>query len=226
MKTAIHINGITTKNGLLYRCNTMLGTIQADEVAHSNDFTCAERMVRALESVSKYVVPLVDHQPFGTHIQHGIEDSLVMVVSRGDNGWAAGPGPLSFTLLPGQVYAENLIHLFGTSNIVKEVVVVGLHTGIWRTVWAIDDRNITYPGPSVATIHHRATAYHPETPFRVDDFSLVYNLKPTGRYRDGEPEMVNDVAIKIEARHLPEYQRMEIAQTIRVAMNSRYPSHE
>ena len=46
--------------------------------------------------------------------------------------------------------------------------------------------------------------YQPETPFQItEDNSLVYNLKHTGRYTKGKPEMANDIAINVSFQNQP-----------------------
>jgi len=62
--------------------------------------------------------------------------------------------------------------------------------------------------------------YKPETRFQIDD-NCVYNLKHKGWWK-GEPEMVNDVAINITARHIPEEDRKQIAKIICDALNNFY----
>ena len=65
--------------------------------------------------------------------------------------------------------------------------------------------------------------YKPESNFQaIGDASLVYNLRSTGRFRKGQEEWENDVAIAITARHLSDEQRADIARTIRDAMNAKY----
>ena len=65
--------------------------------------------------------------------------------------------------------------------------------------------------------------YKPESNFQaIGDASLVYNLRSTGRFRKGQEEWENDVAIAITARHLSDEQRVDIARTIRDVMNAKY----
>lgn len=65
--------------------------------------------------------------------------------------------------------------------------------------------------------------YEPETNFQaVGDGSLVYNLRTTGRFREGAEEWENDVSVAITARHLTEDQRADVARTIRDALNAKY----
>lgn len=61
--------------------------------------------------------------------------------------------------------------------------------------------------------------YTPETQFQItSDTRMVYNLRQEG-WRKGMPTMVNDIAVSIEARHLPEEVQAEIARVICVALN-------
>ena len=66
--------------------------------------------------------------------------------------------------------------------------------------------------------------YQPETPFQITpDNTLVYCLHTTG-YRWGEPLMANEVSLSISARTLTDAQRREIAETVRDALNQRFPA--
>ena len=61
--------------------------------------------------------------------------------------------------------------------------------------------------------------YIPETEFNIsEDKRLIYNLRHEG-FRKGQPSMVNDIAVTIEARHLPAATQAEIARIIAVALN-------
>ena len=61
--------------------------------------------------------------------------------------------------------------------------------------------------------------YTPETKFRItNDSRMVYNLRQEG-WKKGMPTMVNDIAVGIEARHLPEEVQAEIARAICAALN-------
>jgi hypothetical protein len=64
--------------------------------------------------------------------------------------------------------------------------------------------------------------YTPETRFKVSgDNRLVYNLRGGG-WKKGEPVMLNDIAVSIEARHLPEEVQARIAFIISVALNREF----
>lgn len=52
----------------------------------------------------------------------------------------------------------------------------------------------------------------------TDDHRLVYRLRQSGWDR-GRPVMVNEIAVQIDARHLPEASQAEIARVIRDALN-------
>jgi hypothetical protein len=61
--------------------------------------------------------------------------------------------------------------------------------------------------------------YEPTTPFYMtDDGSLVYNLKQDG-WRQGEPRMVNDVWIAVNA---PLEHHVQIARTIMRELNGQF----
>jgi hypothetical protein len=62
--------------------------------------------------------------------------------------------------------------------------------------------------------------YKPETPWQISD-NLVYNLKQDGWIK-GEPFMVNDVAVSINARHLDEKTQKRIAGVISSALNEEF----
>lgn len=65
--------------------------------------------------------------------------------------------------------------------------------------------------------------YKPENNFQtVDDASLVYSLRFTGRFREGQEEMENDVEIRITARRLTDEQRADVARTICNTLNEKY----
>lgn len=64
------------------------------------------------------------------------------------------------------------------------------------------------------------SGYIPETPFLCDG-NLVYNLRQTA-WKKGEPEMSNDIAVTIQARHLPAEIQTEIADVICTALNRKY----
>lgn len=63
-------------------------------------------------------------------------------------------------------------------------------------------------------------SYQPETGFSItEDSRLVYNLRQDG-WRKGQPVMVNDIAVGIEARHLPAETQAAVARLIHAALNS------
>lgn len=62
--------------------------------------------------------------------------------------------------------------------------------------------------------------YVPETSFIVDG-NLVYNLHQTG-WKNGQPEMSNDIAVTIQARHLSTEIQTEIADAICTALNRKF----
>jgi len=57
--------------------------------------------------------------------------------------------------------------------------------------------------------------------FKTAESGLIYNLRQDG-WCCGDPVMVNDVAITIEARHLTAEQQKEISDEILSLMNSRF----
>ena len=62
-------------------------------------------------------------------------------------------------------------------------------------------------------------AYEPQTQFYMtDDGSMVYSLKQDG-WNQGEPRMVNDVWIGVNA---PPEHRVHVARTIMRELNGRY----
>lgn len=88
-----------------------------------------------------WTVPIGEPHTFGQCVEHGISDQLVLVLHRGTSGWKT-PENMPHCSLSHQIYAKNLEPLFSDSD---EIVVVGLNTGTWQTVWAKDARNISHP---------------------------------------------------------------------------------
>ena len=50
---------------------------------------------------------------------------------------------------------------------------------------------------------------------------MVYSLRQVG-WRKGQPVMTNDIAVTIDAQHLPEDVRRAIARTIQLTLNANY----
>lgn len=97
----------------------------------------------------RWRVPLSDTGTFGQWVQHGLKDGLVQVMLRDNGGWL----PHSRPCLPGQVYRKKVQEAVDNAdNTVHEVVVVGMETGTWVTVWAVKDNDVTHqlaPEPAV-----------------------------------------------------------------------------
>lgn len=53
----------------------------------------------------------------------------------------------------------------------------------------------------------------------TDDFRMVYNLRETGRYCKGLPEVENEITIDINSRFLSAEQLADVARTIKKALN-------
>jgi hypothetical protein len=65
-------------------------------------------------------------------------------------------------------------------------------------------------------------SYQSETEFKVtEDKRMVYSLRQDG-WRKGQPIMVNDIAVTIEAHHLPADVQAAIARTIQLTLNANY----
>lgn len=65
-------------------------------------------------------------------------------------------------------------------------------------------------------------SYKTETEFHTsDDNRLVYSLRQDG-YKKGRPVMVNDIAVSIEARHLPAETQAAIAKLIKDTLNTNF----
>lgn len=62
--------------------------------------------------------------------------------------------------------------------------------------------------------------YAPESAFRREG-NLVYNLKHHG-WRKGEEQFENDVAVRVEARHLPQDVQDRIGEVIATALNREF----
>lgn len=106
----------------------------------------AEAQAQGGGEVVAWRVPVLQ-SPFGEWLDHGVRDGLVLVMHRGTHGWkAAGQGR---ALLAHQIYVKNVEPLCATS---REVAVVGLSGGGWRTVWARSDDDVTHPAPPSAPV--------------------------------------------------------------------------
>ena len=90
---------------------------------------------------SQWLVPTLD-TTFGKMLKLPHKDDLVIVLYRGNHGWSTSEHHPQ-VLLRHQVYAENLVPLITDRTI--EIVVVGLNTGRWVTVWAQREAEILYP---------------------------------------------------------------------------------
>ncbi len=65
--------------------------------------------------------------------------------------------------------------------------------------------------------------YKPESSFVItDDGSLIYNLRDTGKLYQGESHWEKDITIKFESRTMTPAQRLDIASTIKSALNEKY----
>ena len=65
-------------------------------------------------------------------------------------------------------------------------------------------------------------SYKSETLFSTsEDGRMVYSLRHVG-WRKGQPVMTNDIAVTIDAQHLPEDVRRAIARTIQLTLNANY----
>ena len=65
-------------------------------------------------------------------------------------------------------------------------------------------------------------SYKSETLFSTsEDGRMVYSLRQVG-WRKGQPVMTNDIAVTIDAQHLPEDVRRAIARTIQLTLNANY----
>ena len=67
--------------------------------------------------------------------------------------------------------------------------------------------------------------YKAETSFIVtDDNRMVYNLRQTGWFK-GDPRMSNDIAVTIDAHHLSDEVKADIAATVQAALNAKFGLH-
>lgn len=96
----------------------------------------------APEPFNPYQVPLVDSPVFGVRLSNPVRDSLVIVLRRGQSGWHTPPN-LQHSRLPGQIYKADIDE--AVADTIREIVVVGLNTGTWVTVWASSPSEITHP---------------------------------------------------------------------------------
>lgn len=63
--------------------------------------------------------------------------------------------------------------------------------------------------------------YTANYPFQASG-NFIYNLRQDG-WKKGEPNLVNDVAVQINAHHLSEEQRAKITEVITNALNEAFP---
>lgn len=64
--------------------------------------------------------------------------------------------------------------------------------------------------------------YKSETLFSTtEDGRTVYSLRQVG-WKKGQPLMTNDIAVTIDAPHMPEDARRAIARTIQLTLNANY----
>jgi hypothetical protein len=64
--------------------------------------------------------------------------------------------------------------------------------------------------------------YQSETNFQItEDNRMIYNLRQDG-FKKGQPIMVNDIAVTIEARHLPIETQIGIAKLIKMTLDANY----
>lgn len=54
---------------------------------------------------------------------------------------------------------------------------------------------------------------------------MVYSLRQVG-WRKGQPVMTNDIAVTIDAQHLPEDVRRAIARTIQLTLNTAFSAND
>ncbi len=69
---------------------------------------------------------------------------LTLVLYRATHGWKTPDGNLQFAKLAHQIYTKDLlpvIHAYGT----REVVAIDITAGVWQTLWASEDFEVTYP---------------------------------------------------------------------------------
>jgi hypothetical protein len=80
--------------------------------------------------------------PFGTMVETGIMEGPVIVLYRATHGWKTGDGWNAHAHLPHQIYAEKLQPIIELRP--REIVVVGLWTGKWVTIWAANPKEISF----------------------------------------------------------------------------------
>lgn len=67
---------------------------------------------------------------------------MVIVLVRSIHGWRT-PETMPFAVLSHQVYGERL--WANARHPYLEIVAVGLRTGVWVTLWAATDSEVSYP---------------------------------------------------------------------------------
>lgn len=84
---------------------------------------------------------LVHHKWEDHRIAHDMEDDLLQLYCRDGGGWKACLRPKSRH----QIYMRDIAAILESES-PKEICVVGLQGGGWKTVWAITPKEVTYPG--------------------------------------------------------------------------------
>jgi hypothetical protein len=79
---------------------------------------------------------------FGIMVDTGIREGPVIVLYRATHGWKTGEGWNAHVHLPHQVYAEKLQPIIDLRP--REIVVVGLWTGKWVTIWSATPKEISF----------------------------------------------------------------------------------
>ena len=79
---------------------------------------------------------------FGTMLETGIRNGIVIVLYRDNGGWRAGEGWNAYTHLPHQLYTERLQPLVDLHP--HEIVAVNLHGTEWVTLWSSKFSEISF----------------------------------------------------------------------------------
>lgn len=84
-----------------------------------------------------WVVDLKEGGTFGDTIQHGLEHSVIYMVSPKLAGWR----PLDKgMMLSHQTYAKHIDSFLEENNTPRKIAVVNLKSGEWQTVWETHEK--------------------------------------------------------------------------------------
>lgn len=93
-------------------------------------------------STASWRVPTYETH-FGVALDTGL-DGLSLLIYRGSHGWKALEGSKTFAKLSHQIYARDIETILHDIS-VCEICVVDLECGKWKTIWAMNDSDVSHP---------------------------------------------------------------------------------